>query len=36
MKDWNQDNKRNMNQRQDEKQNQDRTLETVDIKGRVL
>lgn len=36
MKDWNQDNKRNMNQRQDEKQNQDRALETVDIKGRVL
>lgn len=36
MKDWNQDYKRNMNQKQDEKQNQDRALETVEIKGTVL
>lgn len=36
MKDWNQDYKRNMNQKQDEKQNQDRALETVEIKGTAL
>ncbi len=36
MKDWNQDYKMNMNQKQDDKQNQDRALETVEIKGTVL
>ena len=40
MKDWNQGNKmkryRYMNNIQDEKQNQDRALEPVEIKGTVL
>jgi hypothetical protein len=34
MKDWNQDKKMNMNQMQDEKQNQDKAQEMVDITGR--